>query len=188
MEYDHDYRDFESREADDKHTYVKFYIHPVKDEEKSAAEGRPVYKDREYVEIRTPGQQNNVIRRPVTEIDAKRFRRAYQMFKEGNEEQIVGTPLSEMPWVTRSQVEEMAHIRIRTVEQLSVVGDDVCTRMAGLYGLKDKALKYLEHAAKMAPITEVHKLREDFDNQLEAMQKTIDEQAATIKALQQKKA
>lgn len=183
--FDADASDFESREAGDKSVYVKFYYRPVQDEAASAKEGRPIYRDREYLEIRTPGNQTNVIQRPVSDMDRQRFRQAYRMFKAGDDEQVVGTPIAEVPWLTRSQVEELAHMRIRTIEHLAELSDEVCSRFAGLYGLKNKAKTFVESAKGQAPFVEMQKANEELNNKLEAMQKTIDDQSAIIKKLQE---
>lgn len=178
-----DVEDFNSREAADKNVYVKFYIRPRENEAKSAAEGRPIYEDKEYVEIRTPGNTTNVIQRPVTDMDKKRFAAQYRAFKEGDLEQISGTPLVEAPWITRSQVEELSYLRIRTLEQLANVGDDVCTRIPGLFKLKQRAQAMAANAEKQAPFTAMQKENEELRNSLEALQKTVKEQADQIQAL-----
>jgi len=180
---DFDVEDFEHRNAGDKSVYVKFYVRPFLDEAESAKEGRPIYKDRDYVEIRTPGNQTNIIQRPVTDMDKQRFRASYAAFKAGDTEQVIGTPLAETPWITRSQVEELAYLRIRTLEQLANVGDDVCTRIPGLFKLKQRAQAAIERAEKTAPFIAMQAENEAMRNRLEAMETTIAEQAAIIKRL-----
>lgn len=182
---DFDVSDFESRTSADKNVYVKFYLHPVRDDSKSDEAGRPIFIEKEYVEIRTPGDQNNVIRRPVSDMDRERFRGAYRLFKEGHEEQITGTPLSEVSWVSRSQVEELAYLRVRTLEQLSELNDSVCSRHAGMYSLKQRAQKAVESAKSAAPMLELQKQLETLTNKLEAQDKTIADQADLIKKLSQ---
>ena len=180
---DFDVEDFEHRNAGDKSVYVKFYVRPFLDEAESAKKGRPIYKDRDYVEIRTPGNQTNIVQRPVTDMDKQRFRASYAAFKAGDTEQVIGTPLAETPWITRSQVEELAYLRIRTLEQLANVGDDVCTRIPGLFKLKQRAQAAIERAEKTAPFIAMQAENEAMRNRLEAMETTIAEQAAIIKRL-----
>jgi len=181
---DLDPRDFESREAADKSVYVKFYTKPVQDEAESVKEGRPIYKEREYVEIRTPGQQNNVIQRPVTDMDRQRFRLAYRQFKDGIEDQLVGTPLTEVGWMTRSQVEELHHMRVRTVEHLAELNDSVCGAHAGLYKLKQKAQQVIEEGKKNAPFAVLQEQHERAMAEMEALRQTVAEQSEIIKGLQ----
>lgn len=166
-----DVQDFENPDMD-RGVYARFYYVPKKDEAASALEGRPVFKDVEYVEIVAAGNQNNIIRRPAREPDIRRFRRQYDLFKRGDEHQIVGTPLTEVPWLTRSQVEEMSYRRIRTLEELSVVGDDVCSAVPGMYDLKRKAAAWIQKASEAAPFT--------------AMQAKIDELEARLAAAEAK--
>jgi hypothetical protein len=181
---DFDVSDFQSREAGDKSVYVKFYIKPKENEQKTAEEGRPIYEDKEYVEIRTPGNTTNIVNRPVTDMDRKRFAAAYREFKAGAEEQMgSGTPLMEAPWITRSQVEELSYLRIRTLEQLAEVGDDVCTRVPGLFKLKARAKLMVAHAEKTAPFTQLQHENEELRNRLETLEKNLAEQAQIIAQL-----
>jgi len=185
---DFDVGDFNSREAADKSVYVKFYIRPVLNDAESDKEGRPIYNDKEYIEIRTPGNQTNIVHRPVTDMDKNRFKLAYREFKSGEAEQIGdGTPLVEAPWITRSQVEELSYLRIRTLEQLAAVGDDVCTRIPGLFKLKARAKLMAERAEKAAPFLEMQKANDELKNRLETLEKTIADQAALIASLKKGK-
>lgn len=186
-EYADDLNHFESRTAGDSNVYVKFYMHPRHDEDASAREGRPIYKEVEYIEIRTPGQQSNIVKRPVSDMDRARFRQHYRMFKEGSEEQLVGTPLTEVPWLTRSQVEELAYERIRTLEALANVSDSACNRMAGLYTLKQRAQKVVEQAANQAPILDLQKQIDELKNLVETQQSTIKDQSDVIAGLRSAK-
>lgn len=178
--FEEDVTHFDDRNAGDSKVYVKFYIKPFHLEEESAQEGRPIYKDREYIEIRTPGQQTNIIQRPVNEMDRRRFPKQYRMFKEGNEEQVVGTPLTEVPWLTRSQVEELSYLRIRTLEALADLDDGVCNKHAGLYGLKNKAKAAVEKAAGQAPILDLQRQIDELKNLADTQAQTIREQSEVI--------
>lgn len=180
---DFDERDFESREAGDKHVYVKFYIKPVRDDAESDKEGRPIYRDREYLEIRTPGNATNIVIRPVTDMDRQRFRAQYQQFKSGESEQLIGTPLTEVPWLTRSQVEELAYLRIRTLEHLADLDDAVCNRIPGTYKLKQRAQKSIEEAKGNAPLVALQAEKEALTARIDALEATIKDQSAIISKL-----
>lgn len=185
---DFDVNDFSSREAGDKSVFVKFYMRPKENEAKSAEEGRPIYEDKEYVEIRTPGNATNVVQRPVTDMDRKRFAHAYRAFKEGETEQVIGTPLVEAPWITRSQVEELAYLRIRTIEHLANVGDDVCTRIPGLFKLKQRAQAMAVKAEQQAPFIQLQKERDEMQAELDALKETVAEQSKIIKSMNAERA
>lgn len=187
-QYDEDdYRDFESREAGDKNVFVKFYTRPVRDDGESDKQGRAVFVEKEYVEIRTPGNATNVVQRPVTDMDKQRFRKQYRAFKEDKEQMPVGTPLREVPWITTSQVEELNYLRILTLEMLAEVNDDVCSRMPGLYKLKQRAQRVVQEASGAAPLLAMQAQLEEMQAKLQAQEQTIAEQSALIAQLNSKK-
>lgn len=185
--FDADVGHFESRYAGDRSVFAKFYYTPVKDEEESAKAGRPIFKDVEFVEIMVAGDANNVIQRQATDQDRDRFRKVYEMFKSGDEEQTLGTPLSEVPWLTRSQVEELMYHKIRTLEALSAVSDEVCGRMPGLHTLKEKAKAHVARADAAAPTEELRAENQKLQEQLAALTKVVEDQTALLKELQSKK-
>ena len=136
--------------------YATFFILPKKDKVKSAQEGRDIFSDVEYVEIRTAGNNNNIIKRPVEDKDRMRFSASYRRFKEGSPEQLEGTPLSEVTWISRAMVEELNYIKVRTLEQLASLNDQACMNMPGIFDLKRKAALWLEESKKAAPFTAMH--------------------------------
>lgn len=130
-------------EADNR-LFVEFYLHYVKDEEASVKEGRPIFRDAEFVRILVPGDRNNVIERPVDEFDRRRFAARYERWKaSGEASQDVGTKLEQWPLVTRSQVEEYRYFGVRTVEQLADVHDTACSKVPGMADMRDKAQAWL---------------------------------------------
>lgn len=165
---DFDLQDFEDVEST-KGVYAKFFFMPCKNEAESAKEGRPVYVEKEYIEIIAAGNSNNIVVRPVSDMDRRRFRVAYAKFKEGDNEQIVGTPLIELPWLSRSQVEELAYQKVRTLEQLAELNDQVCMNIPGMFNLKRKAADWLKKAAEEAPFTKLHEELEALRSELAAM-------------------
>lgn len=165
---DFDVEDFENV-ASRKGVYAKFYITPEKDEKASAEAGRPVYVDRECIEIIAAGNSNNIVRRFVREADKTRFREEYTLFKAGSVEQVVGTPLSEIPWMAKSQCEELYFMKIRTLEQLAALDDQVCSKMAGLYDLKRKAAAWLKKSEEAKPFTAMAEELDQLKKQLAAL-------------------
>ena len=147
-EADFDYRTFEDRYAEDSKVWVRFFLNSVEDKAKTAEAGRPIYIEKEYVEIRSPGNETNIVVRPVSDHDRRRFPRHYDLFKKGISDVVIGTPLAEMLWIKRSMADELRHLKIITVEHLAEVSDEVCTRIPGLFDLKAKAKSFLEQAEK----------------------------------------
>ena len=102
---------------------VAFYHAPIKNEAKSAAEGRFIFEDREFVRIIVPGDKNSEIDRLVEPEDKTRFPDEYARFKSGARETIVGTPLEQWPQMTRSLVKEWEYLNVYTIEQLAGISD-----------------------------------------------------------------
>jgi hypothetical protein len=184
---DFDVEDFENRTKSDPKAFVRFFIRPVRDDAKSLEAGRPIFTDKEYCEIIVPGNQTN---RPIKRVDSivkQRYAQQYAKWKAAGEAEdfIDGTHLTEVPWVTRSQVEELAYLRVRTLEQLAVVGDDVCTRVPGLYDLKKKAIAMVEKSETDAPILKLQAQFDELKAAVEVKDQTIAELASRIKELEE---
>lgn len=184
---DFDVKDFEDRNAGDKAVMTRFYLRPVKNEHESALQGRPIFYDREYVEIRASGNSQNIVNRPASDLDRQRFARQYAMFKAGNDEQVVGTRLTEVAWLTRSQVEELAYLKVMTLENLASLNDQTCINVPGLHDLKRRAKLALEQAENAAPLTALQQENSELKSQLAALTETVQEQTKLLKELQAKK-
>lgn len=154
----------------DKALNVVFKMHSHFDDVKTRAEGRPIFEMREYIMITAPGDTTSNVFRPAYEFDHRRFPEQYLRYKVG-QEQAVGTPLTEVSWLSRAQCDELVYFRIQTVEQLAVVSDANCQRFMGLAAMKERAQRYLEQVKQDAPI-----------NHLNAELKTRDETIATMQA------
>jgi len=145
---EYDYSDFQKqrqREAD-KSLFVKFEYRPWHDKRESLVQGRPIYKDLIYVNIRGSGAKEGVCR-PATQADIARFREHYDMFmRRTDDEQLVGTPLAEWPLMPRSRVEELAYLKVKTVEQLANMSDTNMQNFMGLHQLKQQAQEWLAKA------------------------------------------
>lgn len=132
--------------AQDAQLMVRFFMKPREDKAATLKEGRPVFHDREYVEIRVPGKRDAQACRPATHRDKKRFPRHYEAFKQRSQLPETGTPLSEWPQINRSQVEMLAFTGIKTVEQLAAASDTNIGSRLGGYALKQRAKDWLGSA------------------------------------------
>jgi chaperonin cofactor prefoldin len=170
---------------DNRGVYCRFYLVPREDRAASAEQGRPIFKDKEYLEIFCAGNENNIIRRPASDMDKRRFSKEYALFKSGDEEQLVGTPLSEVAWIPRTRIEELSYMKIRTVEALADLDDSACSRAPGLYELKRKAGFWLKKSEDAAPFTELAKENEEMAKRIAVLEKSLEasnSQAAKSKA------
>lgn len=150
--------------------YVNFYLEAVKDEEETAKEGRPIFRDQEYIKIIPVGDKTTVICEPVTDEYRMRWPQQYAAFKNQQIQPQEGTPLEQWPPLTKSQVLTFKAANVHTVEQLAAVSDTNLFNLGmGARALRDQAIMFLEAAKNGAvPI---------------AAQKEIDELKAQVLAL-----
>lgn len=166
---------------------VRFELKPVRDQKKSAEAGRPIFTEKEYVEIRVPGDKINVVHKPVTDFIRAKFRPRYEAWKAGKQEALVGTPLKTWPPIGAAQVEELAYYKIYTVEQLASVTDDNASRMGPITELRQRARDFIEVAKGGAPLS---KLREELstrDAQIASLQQQLKDQAADLAEMKRRK-
>jgi len=154
---DFDVASFENaaQTEEDKKLLVKFFVKPRPDNAATLKEGRPIFKDVEYIDIRIPGDRTGGVSRPASHQDKLRFAPHYTAFKQRIEMPLEGTPLVEWPLITRSLAEELAFHNVKTVEHLSTMSDTHSGKFMGLNALKAKALKWLEQAGEEAKVHEL---------------------------------
>jgi hypothetical protein len=194
----------------DSRLQVRFYKRPVQQEQESLEAGRPIFKEFDFVHICVAGDT-------LTEIDTyalpshkARFpiQWANYMNRVGaNEPDIVGTPVSEWPIVSKSQAEELRALKFHTVEAIANASDLQLQRLgmaAGMspYAFRDKAKAFLNLAINAAETdkreqeinalkeelakkdAETAKMKAETDAKLAQMQ---DQMAAILAAVGEKK-
>ena len=137
----------DSRFAMDSKLYVQFYSRPIINGEESNAAGRPIFHDIDCIRIMVPGDKLSIVDRLASEDDKRRFADHFAKFTAGQQTQLVGTPLEQVPWMTRSKVEEYKYFGIHSVEQLAEASDSVGQKFPGFYTDREKALKYVDEAS-----------------------------------------
>lgn len=163
----------------------RFYVEPVQNMAKTAAEGRPVFDDREFVEINVPGDRKNVVVSLVKEEHKRRWPRHYEAFKAQAEIASEGWPLEAWPGVTRSQCEELKFFKVFTVETLADLPDDAlgrCVPMGG-FELREKARRTLATAKGAAPAEKLAAELAGRDATITEMKETIEAMKAEIARL-----
>jgi len=136
--------DTDPRYGMDSKLYVQFYSRPVLHNVKSNEAGRPIYIDVDHVKIIVPGDKLSIIDRIASADDKKRFVTHWDKYKAGKGQDIVGTRLEGVAWMTRSKVEEYKYFGIHTVEQLAEASDSVGQKFPGFHADREKSKKFLE--------------------------------------------
>jgi hypothetical protein len=163
---------------DDKALIVKFYVGPKLMGAKSEKAGRPIYEDREYVQIMIKGQDKQVVVHEVSNEHKRRFPIAYHLFKQQKPAPVVGTPIEMMPGVGPSMAHNLKGLNLRTVEDLANVSDENTLQSIGM-GARDlvaKAKAWIsrsteEQLSLQAKNAELLKVNEALLAQLNAKQK-----------------
>lgn len=137
----------DARFASDSKLHVQFYVRPMMQGAASKAANRPIFKDVEHIRILVPGDKLSIVDRVASHIDKSRFSEHYARFQAGKSEQIIGTRLEAVPWMTRSKVEEYRYFGVLTVEQLAEANDNLGSKFQGFFSDKERAKKFLEAAS-----------------------------------------
>jgi hypothetical protein len=135
---------------------VRFYSRPAKNEFKTQLEGRPIFEDRDYIEIMIPGDKENIIDTPVMEHHKQRFPLHWAHYKNsGGGNAQIGTPLEQWPLITASQAAELKAIKFFTVDSIAGASDDQISKI-GLAGgmqpfaFREKAQLFLQVAKDLS--------------------------------------
>lgn len=147
----------------------RFYADAVENKAKSKEAGRPIFEDRELVEVRFPGNRQTVSvfpahaicgeqqdedgdTRPMTY--AERWPEQYRRFKAKEQQIVAGTPLDELPFLTQAKRSELRALSIYTAEALAALdGNELKNLGQGGRDLKNQAQAYLDKAAGSADVT-----------------------------------
>lgn len=175
-------RQDESRFAHDNRLYVEFYRRPMLQSAKSREAGRAIYEEVDCIRIHTPGDKTSVIDRPVTYMDEQRFGDRYAKWKAGQAEAVSGTPLSSLPTMTPSKVEEYRYFKIVTVEQLAEANDNLGQKFMSFQADKARARAFLEVAANNAPIERMNTELQKRDEQIESLKTMVEALQAQVKS------
>lgn len=143
--------------ADEK-LFVEFRVYKGEDER---------FKGQTFVKIMSPGNQLNIIDRPMRESDKSRFVRQWLHYlgqQTGGMPDIgleLGVWANERPDdITANQLDELRILKFQTVEQIATATDAQLQRvgMGGL-GLREKARMYLANRNKQAATSEISELK-----------------------------
>jgi hypothetical protein len=171
---DFDYTEFqpENLYKGDEHLYVRFFTEEYVDETASLEKGATIFKTREMVGIRGPGQSGERVFL-ATPRYTRRFPKHYKAFKQRIEMPEEGTPLIEWGGIPRNRIEELSFLNIKTVEQLANVADSSISNVRGGLTLKTRAQEWLKLQGESKKFA-------DMQSNMQAELKKRDEQLAQM--------
>jgi len=169
---------------------VMFYVKLVEDPQRTLAEGRKCFKEREYVRIMVPGDRHNTVDRPVQVTgsiptdDRMRFAKQYERFKAQAEQAAHdGTPLALWPAIPAVLAEELKYINIFTVEQLATLSDAYVSKLPKGHEWKRKAAEFISALKDQAQVAKLQTALDARDNRIDALEKAVKDQSERIEKL-----
>lgn len=159
---------------------VQFYLKTIQNNFRSEQEGRKICDDVDFIKIWTPGNQLNIIDRPVHEDDKHRFPTHWAKYSAGKQgsDQLSGTPLKDWPLLTPAQAEELRYLKFFTVDQIAGASDDNAMRLTALvgmsgYALRDRAKNFLAVAKGEAVNSHLEEQNKSLQSQLDALREQL---------------
>ena len=153
----------------DENLVVLFKNLPLPNQQRTLAEGRPIFDDREVCEIRSPASKevrvflatepsaDRWVVDPFTgqqrqRTYAERFAHQYRQFKALAAQTKSGTPLEHVPFLTEGRRAELRAQNLYTVEALAdIEGSELKNLGPGGREMKNKAMEYIAESRSAAP-------------------------------------
>jgi hypothetical protein len=176
---------FAPRGSSPDRTKPRFHMRAVEMPFKSREAGRPIFEDREFVEIIIPGQNKSTAIEPVNEQHKDRWPEAYAAFKRGQEMPTTGTPLEEWSVLSAATVANLKGLHMRTVEDLAAAPDAALQNIGqGGHDFRRRAQAFLEQAKGSAPLEKALQEIEHLKARNDVLEGQVKDLAALVQELQ----
>ncbi|HET9285693.1 MAG TPA: hypothetical protein VFR24_27390 [Candidatus Angelobacter sp.] len=163
-----------------------FYNEARHNPAKSTEAGSPVYDDVVMVRIHPPGERLNIVVRPATVQDKRRFPVQWAQFQENRIQIPEGTPID---LLYPDKVAIAATLRahgVHTIEQCAELSADAIENIGmGAQKYVNDSAKYLEMANKGVGANQLRKELEERDQEISTLKRTVDMLKAQIDELRE---
>jgi len=169
--------------------WVEIYKHPVENAYKSKEAGHPVFDEVDFITIRVPGDQLNVVMRPLNDEDKARFPRHWAHYQNiSSNDNVEGWLVDEWPIISRAVAFQLRALGFKTVEHVANASDQNIVKLGMMAGMephvfREKARAFLALARNTAAEQKAVQENAELRQQLAAMQATIERLAAGQAAL-----
>lgn len=136
-------RNAEVVQSDPSKTFAFFFSKAKEMPALSREEGKPVWKDIDYVRVQQPGERDAVVLE-ATPVHKQRWAREWDAYKAGKEVPHEGTPLTVIFPDSEAMILNLRTLGVYTIEELARVSDSATANIPFGGTLKQKAAKYLE--------------------------------------------
>ena len=141
-----------------------FHKKAVENPSATKEKGRPVFEEKDYVQIIIPGERD-IADRVVNSNDLKRWPEQWKAYQDNENVSVSGTMLDQITLFNKAEIATFSSLNIKTVEQLSEIGENVFSKLGpGARDYKKKAQDYLKQAAKSALLNEIQDLKHQVDD------------------------
>lgn len=165
-------------------TSVTFSSEAVYSKRLTVASGTPTYVDVDHITIMVPGDLTTVIHSPATEYHKWLYPHEWSAHINGQALALTGTPLGLWPVLTKSQVKDLEHKGIRTVEQIADMSDSNATQFAGFHKLKGQAQAFLDTKRRSDAATTLQAELDERDQRHQLEMDVLKEQVRQLMAAQ----
>lgn len=171
--------------AGDAGMVVIFYNKAQHSPAKSATEGRPIYEDSVFVKIHAPGERLNVIDRPATDDDRRRWPMQWHQFTQQKQQVPEGTPVDLLYPEHPSIPAMLRAYHVHTVEHLAQLSGNAIDNLGmGAQRYVNDARRFLDQAEKGKGSTATRKQIEELEGKLRVAQGQVEQLKGIVAALQ----
>ena len=160
-----------------------FFLEAVEDPDQSAAQGRPIFREEEWVRIMVPGDKDNIVVRTVRPIDKELYAAQYAAFKNRQEQPVVGTPLDKIPFLSKARVLEFQALGLKTAEQIRDMSDTLAAKFMDAHGIRKRIGDFLVAAAEGAPVEKLQAELAERDAKIAQLMQAVESQGEKIDQL-----
>lgn len=165
----------------DNQLIVLFYPKAVQNKARSAAEGKPVFVQQDFVKIQHPGEKLNIVDRPATDFDKARFRQKWEAYVHGKAPQYEGIPLNLLFPHRPEIVATLEQYRVHTIEQLARLSEaGLQTVGMGAREWVNKAQEYMKQAEKGVDHHKFNAAIAEKDKEISVLKRQLDEVSARV--------
>lgn len=176
--------------------FVAFKTEAVEDPVRTKADGVMRFRDQDYAVITVPGdtKSNSIekvesfFRKKDDEMKAgrvhpdwiARWKREYELYKQGLEIPLEGTPIKGWKLISPSQQEELIRMHVRTVEELANLTDDGVRNFGmGAVEIKRRAQAWIaqnaSHESGALKLTQLTRENDSLKGQVKDLAEKLDE-------------
>jgi hypothetical protein len=161
---------------------ARFYKGSIQNNFKTQEEGRPIFEERDMIDILIPGNPKLTVVDEVKPYHKERFPRQWAAYQLNNtDNHITGTPLAQWARVTPVMKDQLAAIGFLSVENVAQASDQSIASIGMAVGVsphtfREQAKNYLKLAADESTLSKE-------SEKVNALQKTIDDLTAKVEIL-----